>query len=72
MSRPEIISTALKNERGPFFLGIPERWFDNPTYRCVNGHVMSWYIKSEELGRPACPSCKGQIWTTFPEDYEHK
>ena len=40
INRPKIIENALKNENGPFFLGLPERWLDNPTFRCEGGHVM--------------------------------
>ncbi len=68
MNRPQIIIDALKNENGPFFLGLPERWLDSPTFRCEGGHVMNWYIKSERLGYNACPTCEQPVWTTFPED----
>jgi hypothetical protein len=68
MNRPQIIINALKNENGPFFLGLPERWLDNPTFRCEGGHVMKYYIKSERLGYNACPTCEQPVWTTFPED----
>ena len=68
--RPQIIIDALKNENGPTFLGLPERWLDNPTFRCEGGHVRTWYIKSERLGYSACKKKKKMVWTTFPEDTE--
>ena len=67
-NRPEVIEDALANEAGPKFMGIPERWLDNPHWRCENGHVSKHYLKSEALGRAACLECMGRMWITFPED----
>jgi hypothetical protein len=40
----------------PTFLGIPERWFDDPTWLCTNGHVSKRYLKSELRG-DLCLAC---------------
>jgi len=66
--RSPTITAALKNENGPFFLGLPERWLDNPRWRCENGHVLRWYIKSERLGYNACSACESMVYLTYPED----
>ncbi len=68
--RPAIIVAADAKETGPRFLGLPERWLDDPHWRCPNGHVSTRYLKSEELGRDACLECRGVLWTTFPEDMD--
>ena len=28
------------------FLGIPERWYDTPKWRCQNNHISTIYLKS--------------------------
>lgn len=68
--RPPIIDAAFAKERGPLFLGAPERWLDDPHWRCPNGHVSTHYLRSEELGRAACLECRGVLWLTFPEDVD--
>lgn len=35
-------------ETGKFFMGIPERWMDDPTWRCINNHVSKRFLKSEK------------------------
>ena len=56
---------ALREERralaeaedGPRFLGlIPERWLDEPTWKCVKGHVSRRILMSEVRG-DLCLSC---------------
>lgn len=68
--RPARIEEADAKETGTRFMGMPDRWLDDPTWRCANGHVSKRYLKSEELGRAACLECRAQIWLTFPEDDE--
>lgn len=68
--RPTIITDFLKNENGPFFLGLPERWLDEPHWRCENGHVSRYYIKSEELSSGICVECRSKVYLTSPEDTE--
>jgi hypothetical protein len=58
----------LKGER--VFLGIPDRWYDNALFRCPNGHVSHWVIRSEAKGGDCCPSCYEFMKMTFPEDKE--
>lgn len=50
-----------------FFLGLPERWLDEPRWRCLNGHVSRRYLKSEEHG-DLCLACEQPVRLTFPED----
>lgn len=54
-------------EHGPFFVGKPERWWDNPHWRCLGGHVSISYLKSEASG-PLCLICRHPAALTFPED----
>lgn len=53
---------------GELFLGIPDHWHDKHLFRCTRGHVCSWVIKSEGLGRDACATCFEPCCMTFPED----
>lgn len=62
-----IRSEAEAGER--MFLGIPDRWHDRFTVRCVNGHVSNHVIKSEERG-DTCPECRGPCVMTFPGDVD--
>lgn len=56
-------------EPGPFFSGLPERWFMGPQFwfRCGNGHV---HTSCDPSGIVAgtCPECSEPIALTFPED----
>lgn len=61
---------ALAREEGPFFMGVPERWLDDPTWRCASGHVSKRYLKSEATGRDLCLACRAPVRLTFPEDRE--
>lgn len=70
MSKPQIILDAIAKETGPLFQGLPERWLDDPTWRCENGHVSKRFLKSDGLGRDACLECHGKVWLTFPGDGE--
>jgi hypothetical protein len=67
--RPQIIEEADKKETGPRFLGLPDRWYEDPAWRCSNGHVSKRYLKSEEDGA-ICLACYSKVWLTFPEDKE--
>lgn len=44
------IENMGKAEDGPMFWGAPERWLDDPHWRCQNNHVSTTYLKSEMLG----------------------
>lgn len=57
-------------EGGPLFMGWPDRWWDTFLRRCTNDHVRSMTLKSEALGRDACPAagCMAPVAMTFPED----
>lgn len=54
-------------ETGKFFMGIPERWMDDPTWRCINNHVSKRFLKSEKKG-DCCLKCGANCYLTFPED----
>jgi hypothetical protein len=59
----------LNAEVGPHFMGIPERWLDSPTWRCSNGHVSKYYLRSESYG-DRCLECRAGVRLTYPEDKE--
>lgn len=50
------------------FLGIPNRWYEKPRWRCRNNHVSSMYLKSEGVGADLCLGCFQAVYMTFPED----
>lgn len=58
-------------EIGPHFMGIPDRWFENATWRCENGHISKIFLKTEKLG-DICLICLNHVHLTFPEDCEEK
>lgn len=63
----KLLQRALK-ESGPLFMGKPDRWYDDPHYRCLNDHVTTYYLKSEACGCSLCLKCYTQTFLTFPED----
>ena len=52
----------------PMFLGIPDRWYDPPSWRCEKGHVSGRYLKAHDGDR--CLACCAFVAITFPEDRE--
>ena len=56
-------------EDGPTRGGIPERWLQDPTWRCVNSHVAKQCNRGR-LGRRECVFrfCTSVVRLTFPED----
>lgn len=71
--RPLWQQEAISQEKANgeiFFLGLPDRWMENPTWRCENGHMSKFFIKSEAFGGDCCPKCMNFCWLTFPEDKE--
>jgi len=55
------------------FLERPDRWYDDPHWRCINNHVNpepvqgylpGTYVWSFQL----CPECGDLVRLTFPED----
>ncbi len=60
---------AMAHEKGHFFLGLPDRWYESPTWRCEKGHISKRFLKSEELG-DLCLACQTRVFLTFPEDAE--
>lgn len=72
---PETLDHALRLrmeiERmagAPMFLGVPDRWYDRPTWRCLTGHVSERFLKTDDGDR--CMACGEPVRITFPEDYE--
>ena len=59
-----------KREVGTMFLGKPDRWYEDPHWRCVNGHVSTFYLNSEAVGACLClaAGCFQPLYLTFPED----
>jgi hypothetical protein len=57
-------------EPGPFFSGLPSRWFLGPVlrFRCGRGHVHS-STDSSKVVAGACPICHDPVALTFPEDF---
>ena len=52
------------------FLGIPERWLDDPTWKCSNGHVSKIFLKSEEKG-DLCLACLEPVRLCDPDETEN-
>jgi hypothetical protein len=46
----KLIEEAKKNHPGPFFMGIPDEWYEEPHFWCKNGHLSRRYLKSEAKG----------------------
>ena len=42
---------------GERFMGIPDTWFEPPTWWCKNGHRSKRYLKSEVLRGNVCLAC---------------
>lgn len=56
---------------GTLWMERPERWWDNPHWRCVNDHVSTMYLKSEEHGAQClAANCRQPMHLTFPEDVD--
>ena len=63
----------IEAEGGPLFMGIPDRWYEEPgpRFRCLSGHVSSNYLKSELRGDLCLDSrCMEPLIMTFPEDVD--
>lgn len=80
MSANELTFDALKDrqkqwaakESGPVFMGLPDRWYDTPHWRCQRGHVSTHVLRSEERGCSLCLGCKTRVVLTAPEDREEQ
>jgi hypothetical protein len=63
------LATLAADEGGPLTDGIPARWLQDPTWRCVNQHVTTRFAQ----GRRGCRVCVFKhvdqpVAATFPED----
>jgi hypothetical protein len=43
------------------FLGLPDAWYEPPHWGCENGHVTTWYVKSERAGKSLCSVCMSPV-----------
>lgn len=64
---PAVLDVWREVEPPPIFMGIPERWMDDPHWRCPNEHVSDFVLRSEMRGS-LCLECMKPLWWTFPED----
>lgn len=66
----EVLRYLADKEGGPMDAGWPDRWRDDPHWRCTSDHVSTRVLMSEALGRDAClaGNCRAQLHLTFPED----
>jgi hypothetical protein len=57
-------------EPGPFFSGLPSRWFQGPVlrFRCGRGHVHG-STDSSKVVAGECQICHEPVALTFPEDF---
>jgi len=60
----------IEEEGGKMFMGLPDRWMDDPHFRCTKGHVSTCILKSEAKGGDCCLACGEFCVLTFPEDEE--
>lgn len=63
----------IETEGGPLFMGIPDRWYEapGPKFRCLNGHVSTCVLRSEQRGDLCLDSrCMAPLIMTFPEDVD--
>ena len=56
---------ALILTAGPLFLGLPDRWYEEPTWGCPSGHVSRRYLKSDGRGA-LCLSCHEVVYLLPP------
>jgi hypothetical protein len=53
----------------PMFMGLPDRWYEDLTFRCINNHVSKRILKNSHSG-DLCFRCFEGTIITFPEDKE--
>ena len=51
------------------FMGIPDRWYEDATWLCENGHVSKHYLKSSVNGA-VCLGCLKPVRMVAPETTE--
>lgn len=44
------------------FMGLPDSWYEPPTWACANGHVSARYLKSERKCAGVCLACQERVW----------
>jgi hypothetical protein len=65
------IATFMEHEREigePFFLNVPDRWFEPRTVRCLENHVSTSVLRCSIGPQSRCLACGGIVALTFPED----
>jgi hypothetical protein len=53
----ELIDAEIAKHPGPFFMKIPEEWYEPSHWWCPNGHRSKRYLKSEAKGGDVCLAC---------------
>ena len=48
--------------------GLPERWWQDPTWRCVNSHVAKQFNVRRHRHECVYRFCTSEVQLTFPED----
>jgi len=43
------------------FMGLPDKWYEPPTFACENGHISKRYLKSETSG-DVCLACGKRVY----------
>jgi hypothetical protein len=64
--RLQVFKDAEEAAGNEMFMGIPDRWYEKPHWRCINEHVSTMYLKSQE--GDLCLKCYEPLRMTFPED----
>ena len=62
------LAARATTEDGTTCFGKPDRWWDDATWRCAEGHVSKTLLGTHR--GHVCLGCGGQVWLTFPEDVE--
>jgi hypothetical protein len=60
---------AAEKEGKPFFLGLPDSWYEGHLFRCALGHVSARILKSTRYG-DCCLTCQAPVLLTSPSDRE--
>ena len=62
------LSAIATLEGGPMREGRPERWWQDPTWRCVNFHVAKTFTEQRRRHECVFRFCTSRVQLTFPED----
>ena len=62
------LSAFATREGGPIHEGLPERWWQDPTWRCTNSHVAKTFTEQRRRRECVYRFCTSRVQLTFPED----